>query len=644
MLKKLPKLILVGSPNVGKSMIFNHLTGAYVVVSNYPGTTVDIARGKAVIGGKVYEVIDTPGMYSLSPVTDEERVTFDLLRSEKPELVIHVVDAKNMSRMLAVSLQLLDGGFPVMVVLNIMDEAEKLGIHIYTDLMAELLGVPVVATVAAQDRGMTLLRKAIKNYCPSQGKAFLFSSELENAIHAIESQLVGDYGLHKRLTALLVLQSDGWAEHQVSNEPCYKDIKEITRCISEKSSNGLACRIAMERQRNVDNIVNTVVRYGKNIDVQSRPWVDRITCHPVLGLPVLFLVLYIGLYQFVGRFGAGFLVDFINNLFVQVVNPTVGRWVITHVPWEWFQSLVIGEYGIFSLGIRYAAAIILPIVGTFFIAFAFLEDCGYLPRLAMIVDGFFKYLGLNGRAIIPVTLGLGCGTMAVMVTRTLETNRERIIATFLLALTIPCSAQLGLVLSLLSHNEMALMIWLGYVIMIFFIAGWLSAKITGGGGSPFYMELPPLRRPSFLNIIKKAYYRMTWYFIEVIPVFIGTSVVLWLADRSNILADVIRRLEPFMREIGLPGEAAEALLLGFFRRDYGAAGLYDLASDGRLSDQQLLVAAVTLTLFMPCVAQFAMMIKERGWPVAILMSAVIAIVAFASGWLVNQGVTWLCLL
>ena len=254
--EKIPKLILVGSPNVGKSMIFNHLTGAYVVVSNYPGTTVDIARGKASIGGKVYEVIDTPGMYSLSPVTDEERVTLDVLRSEKAELVIHVIDAKNMSRMLAVSLQLLDGGFPVLVVLNIIDEAEKLGIHIYTDLMAELLGVPVVATAAAKDRGMTLLRKAIKNYCPSQGKAFLFSSELENAIHAIESQLLGDYCFHKRLVALLVLQNDGWDEQQVSNEPCYKDIKEITHRLSEKSSNGLACRIAMERQRNVDRIVN----------------------------------------------------------------------------------------------------------------------------------------------------------------------------------------------------------------------------------------------------------------------------------------------------------------------------------------------------------------------------------------------------
>ncbi|MBP2651440.1 MAG: feoB 5, partial [Firmicutes bacterium] len=347
----------------------------------------------------------------------------------------------------------------------------------------------------------------------------------------------------------------------------------------------------------------------------------------------LAVVLYFGLYKIVGGFGAGVLVDYINENIFGVVTPLVMYAADQYLPWAWMKTLLVGQFGMFTFGLRYAVAIILPVVGTFFIVFAVLEDSGYLPRLAMLVDGLFKKIGLNGRAVIPMVLGLGCGTMAVFVTRTLETKRERILATFLLSLAIPCSAQLGVVLALLAHSKMALFMWTGYIMVAFGLVGWLGAKILPGRRSPFYMELPPLRWPRLGNVVMKAYTRMTWYFVEIIPVFILVSGLLWFCDQTGALTYIITAAQPIMVSLGLPPEAAQTFLLGFFRRDYGAAGLYDLTGQGLLDDRQLLVAAVTLTLFVPCVAQLMVMIKEQGSGIAITMMTLIALSAWLSGWL-----------
>lgn len=227
-----------------------------------------------------------------------------------------------------------------------------------------------------------------------------------------------------------------------------------------------------------------------------------------------------------------------------------------------------------------------------------------------------------------------------VVTRTLETKRERILATFLLALTIPCSAQLAVILSLLSHNSLALGIWSCYISFMFIVVGWVSAKLLPGGRSNFYIEIPPLRLPMMRNIIKKAWFRMYWYFVEILPVFIFTSLVMWLLDYYDLLKVLLTIIDPLMVRLGLPYEITPAFLFGFFRRDYGAAGLYDLSSQGLLSDNQLLVAAITLTLFVPCIAQLAVMIKERGFLLSIVMLLIIAILAFTSGWFVHHIITF----
>lgn len=641
------KVVLVGSPNVGKSTIFNYLTGSYVTVSNYPGTTVDIASGCCKVDGQRFEVIDTPGIYSLMPLTDEEKVTRIFLTTAAADIVIHVIDAKNIRRMLALTLQLIDAGLPVMLNLHIMDEARDLGMLFDIALLEKLLGIPVIATSAGNKKSLTVLKQSIAGYRRRTAVSYKYDEAIEQAITRISDQLALAYGVSKRLVGLLLLQGDPAIVAAAQTEKQWPDIAAVLKQLSADNHNRLDAKIAVQRQEIADKIVNKTVKYAhfeRQASQKLADWLGIITRQAVTGIPVLCLVLYFGLYQFVGKFGAGFLVDYLNNsVFIPIINPAAEQLVNLYVPWDWARSLLVGEFGILTMGFRYALAIILPIVGTFFLAFAILEDSGYLPRLAMLVDTLFRYFGLNGRAVIPLTLGLGCGTMAVMVTRTLESKRERLLATFLLSLTIPCSAQLGVVLALLAQNTMAVTAWSLYMVTVFIVVGWLSAQLVPGTRSSFYMEIPPLRVPLVNNVIKKAYTRMTWYFMEILPVFIITSMVLWAGEWSGVLASMTAWLKPVMLAVGLPADMAQVFLLGFFRRDYGAAGLYDLVGAGKLTEIQLIVAAIAITLFVPCVAQFAVMLKERGLFSTMVMIGLIIGIALGSAALAHRILTLLLL-
>lgn len=629
---KLKKIALVGAPNVGKSAIFNYLTSSYVTVSNYPGTTVDVARGDVKLDGNKYEIIDTPGIYSLTPLTDEERVTRQLLVSEPPDVVVHVVDAKNIRRMLSLTLQMLDAGLPVILNLNMIDESQKLGMRINSKRLSDILGIPVNTSSAVRKLGLESLKKEVSRYQPKESIELAFSDDIEKSIAEICQLLIGSYGMTNRMVAILLLQGDEIILNSVRGEPAIAKIIDIIQKLSYSYEHSLDYVLTIKRQLMVDKILDMIIVSAKIEKCSGAERVSRLTREPLTGIPILLFVLYFGLYMFVGQFGAGYLVDYIDEtIFSQTINPLIRNLVYSHISIEWLQSLIVGDYGIFSMGFRYAVVIILPIVGTFFLVFAILEDCGYLPRLAMLVDRLFKNLGLNGRAVIPLTLGLGCGTMAVMVTRTLETRRERVIATFLLSLTIPCSAQLGLVLAILSGNSVSVALWAACMGMVFALSGWLTAKLIPGERSAFYMEIPPMRMPIWSNVLTKAYTRMSWYFIEILPVFIITSLILWIGDQSGVLAKLIAITEPAMVMLGLPKEAAQSFLLGFFRRDYGAAGLYDMCTAGLLNDGQLLVAAITLTLFVPCVAQLVVMVKERGLFTSFTMVLLIITLSFAAG-------------
>lgn len=634
------KVALVGNPNVGKSVLFNALTGAYVTVSNYPGTSVEVSRGSAAINGQQWEVIDTPGMYAIHTITEEERVAREILLHESPDVVLHVLDARNLERMLAMTIQLIEAGLPVILVVNIMDEAERMGLVIDLKLLQQKLGIPVIGAATARKRGIEEIRLAISGYrCNCEQQRFEYSRLLERDISEVSSMMQGDYILSRRSLALLLLQQDEeiteLTRHREGDG--YAPLAEKVREIAFDRRESFHLDLSLERNEMVRGIINGVFTAPEKRIVTLAERISRLAVQPLSGVPLLIIVLYFGLYQFVGVFGAGTIVDLLEKkIFVEMFNPWIIATVKTIIPWEIIQELIVGEYGIITLGIRYAVGIILPIVATFFIFFSFLEDTGYFPRLALLVDRIFKHFGLTGRAVIPMVLGFGCDTMATMVTRTLETTRERIIATILLSLTIPCSAQLGVIMSLLSKYPGALAVWGGCLLLLFLVVGLLSARILPGEAPMFYMELPPMRLPQIGNVVTKTYTRMQWYFLEILPLFILASVLLWLGKITGFFEKMVNAMTPVMASIGLPKETAVAFIFGFFRRDYGAAGLYELQTKGLMDARQLTVAAVTLTLFIPCVAQFMIMKNERGWKVAGAIGVFVSMLAFGSGYLLNK--------
>jgi len=464
---------------------------------------------------------------------------------------------------------------------------------------------------------------------------------IESAIARIEALIRDrfDSTLSPRSLALLLLQNDPETRSQLQGEPYFPEIEAIIRETQANFTESLSFAIAESRHNLALAIAQEVTVAPQHPKAVKYEWLHHLTVHPLTGIPLLLLILYFGIYQFVGVFGGGTLVDSIEGFFEAQINPQVDILVAAIIPWPILQDLFAHDYGIITLGLRYAIAIVLPIVTTFFLMFSCLEDSGYLPRLSLLVDRIFKTMGLSGRSIIPLILGLGCGTMATLVTRTLESKRERVIATLLLALTVPCSAQLGVILALLSQEPVALFVWTIVMLAIFVGIGFLAGKAIPGESTCFYMEIPPLRIPRPQAILTKTYVRLKWYFGEVLPLFILASVLIWIGKITGLFGILIKGLEPIVTALGLPKAAAPTFLYGFFRRDYGAAGMFDLHDSGILSSQQLVVAAVTLTLFMPCIAQLQFMFKERGIKTTIAIASFVILFAFSLGYGLNQLLT-----
>ena len=323
------------------------------------------------------------------------------------------------------------------------------------------------------------------------------------------------------------------------------------------------------------------------------------------------------------------------------VELTTGQKVLRFV-----HDGLVGEYGLLTMALSYALAIVLPIVTTFFLLFSILEDSGYLPRMSIMVNRVFRFMGLNGKAVLPMILGLGCDTMATMTTRVLETRKERIVTTMLLALAVPCSAQLGVLLAMMAAlSPGGAITWVAIIIGVIFLVGWLTARVFGGeDAGDFILEIPPMRRPQLGNVAIKTVSRLNWYLREVIPLFMIGTAALFLLDHFGALAAIAHWGEPLVTGwLGLPAKMSNAFLVGFMRRDFGAVYLLQAATgpSPTLSPHQILVAMVTITLFMPCIANFLMIAKEHGMKVAWAMAAFIFPFAFFVGGMVHRVASWL---
>ena len=635
----LHKVLLIGNPNVGKSALFGLLTGTYVTVSNYPGTTVEVTYGNAELNKTRTLVIDTPGVNSLVPMSEDEKVTRDILLTDKADVVVQVADTKNLRRGLLITLQLAEMSVPFILDLNMDDEARSRGIVIDQNRLSQLLGIEVVKTVAIRRSGIDKLLKGIQHPRPSIIEV-RYDDAIEGGVRDISSLLPDAY-ISRRALALMILSGDeslnGWL-HANMQDHVIAEIEKIRQAVQSKFNNSLGYLINQRRMKKADQVLAQVLTRhdtGKRSAVAFN--IGKWSMHPVYGFPILLAVLYI-VYQFVGVLGAGTAVNFLEKtVFGVYLNPWAVKIVHFILPVPFLQEMLVGDYGLFTMALTYAIAIVLPIVGFFFIAFGLLEDSGYLPRLAVMVNRVFKIMGLNGKAVLPMILGLGCDTMATLTTRILETKKERILVTLLLALGVPCSAQLGVILGLVAGlSGLATFIWLGTLLAVILLVGYLAAKVIPGEPSDFVLELPPIRVPQLTNIMVKTLARVQWYLKEAVPLFMLGTFLLFIGHKVGALAYIQQMTDPIVVNfLGLPSRAAEAFVIGFLRRDYGAAGLFMLAKEGLLDPIQIVVSLTVMTLFVPCIANFFMMAKERGMKTALAMTAFIFPFAFGVGGALN---------
>jgi len=632
------KVILVGNPNVGKSVIFNYLTGAYRVVSNYPGTTVEVSSGSCGVKDHQFTILDTPGINNLTPNSEDEKVTRDILLAEENYTVLSVLDAKNLNRGLTITLQLIEMGLPLVLVLNMVDEARSRGIEIQHPLLEEILGVKVLPTVATRKKGLDQILPNLRRTKKSTYR-FAYSALIEEAVEQL-APLIPPAPISGRSLALMLLAGDEtlrpWLEKNLK-AAAIQEIEKICVRTQRLFPEPLGYRINIERLEQVEALLSRFLSKRQGADQAWGQRLGDLSTHPVYGWIGLGLVLTLS-YWIIGVLGADMAVGFMEEVvFGTYLNPFVSRWFKAFSPWAFLQELFVGPYGILTMALTYALALILPIVTFFFLIFGFLEDSGYLPRLAVMSNRVFRLMGLNGKAILPMILGLGCDTMATMTTRILETPKDKIIVTLLLALGVPCSAQLAVVLGMLSgFSVWVIIFWVAIILGVIVLVGFLAARVIPGDSTQFILELPPLRWPQFSNILIKTLSRLEWYLQEAVPLFILGTLFLFALNKTGSLAVLEQWASPVVVHwLGLPAQSTGSFILGFLRRDYGAAGLFTLARQGLLDQNQVLVALVTITLFVPCVANFFMMIKERGWKVALIIASVVVLIALLVGGLLN---------
>lgn len=562
----LSTIALVGNPNVGKSVLFHRLTGAYVNVSNYPGTTVEITRASARFDASA-ELVDTPGVLTLPARSDDERATMRALLHEPLRTLIQVGDAKNLRRTLTLSALLAELGVPTVLALNMHDEASARGVTVDAQALSDALGIPVVPTVATGGEGVAQLTRSLADarmpqpllHYDATTEAAIADLTARITVHAPHSHL------NARGLAILYLGQDSEVETWITEAACAA-YPELVSARSAALARGVTpAALAHERGEAAGTLTARVTKRTARASPLMAHRVGQWIIHRFWAWPILLGVLFI-VYEFVGVFGAGTLVGLLESgLFGEVLNPAITQFVQNRITIPWLADLLVGQYGLWTMGMTYALALILPIVTTFFIAFGLLEDSGYFARLSVLANRLFKLIGLNGRAVLPMVLGLGCVTMATLTTRILHSPRERLITIFLMALAIPCSAQLGVVLGLLGGISFsATLIWVASMVLILMLAGFLAAKLIPGRRIPLVTEMPPIRLPLMGNVAKKTVGRLKWYLVEVIPLFLLGTLIMFLLDRFGALAVIIQAGEPLVSGwLGLPKEASAAFVMGF---------------------------------------------------------------------------------
>jgi len=543
------RILLVGNPNVGKSALFSRLTGTHIIASNYPGTTVGFTKGYLKLGEERAELIDVPGNYTLEPTSKAEEVAVEMLK--EGDLVINVIDATNLERNLNLTLQLLERQTPVIVALNMWDDTKHRGINVDAAKLEELLGVPVVPTVGVTGQGIKeLVRRLPEAKVPKNARTYSNSDERWARVGDIVSQVQSLSHRHHR-----------WYEN-----------------------------------------------------------LEDASSHRVWGIVIAVLVLF-ATFWFVRFVGEGIINYVTDPLFEGLWTPVLAKLSLALGPGSFWHNILIGNligggidysqsFGLLSTGLYIPLAAVLPYIFSFYLALGILEDVGYLPRLAVLMDTIMHRLGLHGYAIIPTILGFGCNVPGIMATRILESRKQRFIAATLISIGVPCAALQAMIIGLVGQQGV------GYVAMVYgslfiswVIIGLILNRAVKGFNPELLVEIPPYRLPPWRVIGEKLWLRVSGFIKEALPIVLGTVLVvsiLYTLGVFNAIADITA---PVLTGLwGLPKETITALVVGFLRKDVAMGMLTPLA----LTAKQLVISSTVLAMFFPCVATFVILARELG--------------------------------
>jgi ferrous iron transport protein B len=570
-------IFLIGNPNVGKSVVFSRLTGVHVISSNYPGTTVELTKGYLSIGQDRVEVVDLPGTYSLRPTSKAEEVAVSLLKAQPKEeiAVINIIDATNLERNLFLTLELIEEGYPVIVCLNMCDDTLHRGIHIDTQKLEGLLGVPVISTCAVTGVGIRILINRI-------------------------------------------MEARAKAGRKLSHQERWQQIGKIVEAVQKLTHRHHTLREILE-------------------DASVRP---------VSGLFISLAVIFAS-FKVVRFLGEWLISKIFDPLFMDIYQPLLEKLSLFLGQKGFLHHLIIGELingkidfkqslGVLTTAPYIEFAMVLPYVLSFYLVLSILEDIGYIPRLAILLDNLLHQLGLHGYAIIPVLLGFGCNVPGILSTRVLESKRERFIASTIISVGVPCVPLQAMIFGLL--GKFGGFYVAGVYLVLFsllIILGFILNRTIKGFSPEFLMEIPPYRFPPVTILLKKLYFRIKGFLVEAVPVvligvlFINILLYLHIFDFiTGIFAPIIQGL------FGLPKEAVVALVIGFLRKDVAVGMLMPLG----LTAKQLFISATLLAISFPCIATFVTIWKELGFKDLVKATLIMVAISLIVGTLLNLGI------
>ncbi len=634
------KILIAGLPNTGKSLIFNNLTGQYNIVANSPLTTLTFKRGALQVGTESFEVIDSPGLNSLYIHSEEQIQVRDLIFSDSPDVIIQCIDAGRLKQSLMLTADLLELEIPMVIALNAIDATARRGIWHDSDGLSRLLGLPVVETIAVQGRGTGELKNAAQKATTGKNR-IRYENAVEDGISSIESELPAGEP-YKRIKSLLMLMGDPLMFRYLEKAYGASTVARLTQAtenLKRRFKGPINQIIYHSRGQWIDNIVKATTRNQKITPKDFSQTFARLSRHPVYGIPILLAMIYLMFFMVVNV--ANVISEWLNDVLWMPVQSMISG----IFPAGFWHDLLIGDYGVLSLGLANALLTVLPILGVFFILFNTLEDIGYIPNLSVLTKRILAKFGLSGGAVMPLVLGFGCKTMATLTTRGLRSKRERFIAVYLIAFTIPCAAQMGLNMSILGRmGTSAFFITFSVLTFLGTTSGILLNKLLQKEAvkDAFIMELPALRFPSLKGILRKTYHRLYWFLKESLLVFVYAAVAMFAADKLGILEAAKKILSPLVEGLlGLPLAMVDAIILCFARHEAGAALVINLVRKGQMDYVQCIVAVLITTTLAPCIANIMAMTKEVGSKNTLAMLCAIAISAFAASGALNWALNTL---